>query len=419
MQISFSTKSMRDLNKIREGRDSVTDMGEYGITLDIGMFYSSQALEAHGLKEIDVDGKKAWFARFIQGRAEKRVPFNAMRAPRLKWDTKRTDLNGLMLQIGEECIEECARAGCTYIVIQPLFSGISRADMWGENHEYYYKLGLIAKDAGVCILMENQCRHINGHIVRGVCADATVASGWIDGLNAEMGEEVFGFCLDTGACHLCGQDMGEMAATLGNRVKAVFVRECDGIHEANRLPFTGRNGSGHDTDWQGLIRGLRRIDFDGILMMDASDTLLGFSHLIRSHAYLLMRSVADYLKWQIGMEKCIKEYPERVLFGAGNMCRQYMMHYGEQYPPLFVSDNNPVLWGTTVCGLEVKPPENLRDLPEECAVIICNTFYEEIARQLKDLGVRHIGTFSDECLPVDLCGGKILRIMETGRLVNE
>lgn len=411
MQISFSTKSMRDLSRIKEERDDVTNRNTYGITLDVEIFYSQNALESYGAKELNADAKRERFRRFMQECAGKGVSLNAMRAPRLRWDTKRTDLNDLMLQIGRDCIEECARADCRHIVIQPLFSGIPKADIWQENQRYYYTLGQIAKDAGVRVLMENQCGYVNEHLVRGVCGDPIVTSEWIDKLNEELGEEIFGFCLDTGVCHLCGQDMGEMAAALGKRLKAVLVRECDGTHEASRLPFTGKNETGYDTDWQGLIRGLRRIDFDGILIMDASDTLQGFSHLIRSHAYLLMRSVADYLKWQIGMEKCIKEYPARVLFGAGNMCRQYMMCYGEQNPPLFVSDNNPMLWGTKVYGLEVKPPEQLKELPEECVVIICNTFYEEIAKQLKDLGVKHIGTFSDECLPVELCRKKVLRIM--------
>lgn len=402
MQISFSTRSMWNLSLIREDKKSFSDMDEYGITLDAGVFCSKYFLEHYGAVEFSADTIKERFAKLIENCAMKGVPINAMCMPRLKWDTKRIDLNGLMLQIGTDCIEACAMTECRYMVVQPLFSGISKADLWQENHKYYSLLGQMAKQAGIAVLMENQCGYVNGHFVRGVCADVSVASDWIDALNEELGEEVFGFCLDTGACHLCGQDMGEMAATLGKRVKSVLIRECDSIHEASRLPFTGKNETGHDMDWQGLIRGLRRIDFDGILIMDARDTLRGFSHLIRSHAYLLMRSVADYLKWQIGMEKCMKEYPARVLFGAGNMCRQYMMCYGEQYPPLFVSDNNPKLWGTNVHGLEIKPPEELRELPEECVVIICNTFYEEIARQLKDLGVKHIGTFSDECLPVKL-----------------
>ena len=36
------------------------------------------------------------------------------------------------------------------------------------------------------------------------------------------------------------------------------------------------------------------------------------------------------------------------------MCRNYMKCYGEKYPPKFTCDNNPKLWGTNFCGLEVK-----------------------------------------------------------------
>lgn len=401
MQISFSTKSIHGLSRIGTDPDSIPDKGAYGITLDAESFYSRNALEYYGIKEFDADAARNRFAEFIQRCAKNRVVLNAMRTPHLRWDTKRTDLNGWMLQAGRECIRACAKMECRYIVVQPLFSGIPKACLWQENRRYYSILGQTAKQAGIKILMENQCGCVNGRFVRGACADAGVAAGWIDRLNEELGEEIFGFCLDTGACSLCGQDMGEMAAVLGEKVKAVLVRECDGVHEASRLPFTGKTANGQDTDWQGLIRGLRRIEFDGIMIMDAGDTLKGFSHLLRPYIYPAMRAVADYLKWQIEMEKCIKEYPERVLFGAGNMCRQYMACYGEQYPPLFICDNNPALWGQKVYGIDIKPPEKLKHLPEGCVVIICNTFYEEIAGQLKNMGITKIGTFSDECLPFD------------------
>lgn len=398
MQVSFSTKSIHGLSRTGAGRCGVPAGDAYGITLDVETFYSRNALAYYGKIESDTNAVRERFAEFLLDCTESGVPLHAMRMPRLGWDTKRTDLNDLMLRIGQEGIGACAQAACGYIVIQPLFAGIPGEELWKENHRYYAALGQTAKQAGIRILMENQCGYVNGHLVRGACADAAVAAAWIDELNGEFGEELFGFCLDTGACNLCRQDMGETAAALGDRLKAVMIRECDAVREASRLPYTGRSAAGQDADWQSLIRGLRRIAFDGILIMDAGDTLKGFSHLLRPHVYALICATADYLRWQIGMERDIKEYPARVLFGAGNMCRQYMAYYGEQYPPLYISDNNPELWGTKVCGREVRAPEELKDLPEECVVIICNTFYEEIAAQLRSLGVRRIGTFSDECL---------------------
>lgn len=65
----------------------------------------------------------------------------------------------------------------------------------------------------------------------------------------------------------------------------------------------------------------------------------------------------------------------------------------------FTCDNDAGLWGSFVCGLEVKSPKVLRQIPQDCVVIICNTYYKEIAKQLRDMGVVNIETFNDEYLP--------------------
>lgn len=114
----------------------------------------------------------------------------------------------------------------------------------------------------------------------------------------------------------------------------------------------------------------------------------------------LAKATAEYFKWQIGIENLLKENKSIVLFGAGNMCRNYMKCYGEKYPPLFTCDNNPKLWGTEFCGLEVKPPESLNTISEDCMILICNIYYREIEQQLRDMGISNrIKFFSDEYMP--------------------
>lgn len=76
-----------------------------------------------------------------------------------------------------------------------------------------------------------------------------------------------------------------------------------------------------------------------------------------------------------------------------------MKYYGGKYPPLFTCDNNRNLWGTSFEGLEVRNPEELKSLPSECAVIICNIHYREIETQLREMGVENIGYFNDEYMP--------------------
>lgn len=408
MQISFSTTGIFDPDKPMKYINYISDAGFNSVMLDLSIFCSKYDLEDYGKEQGHIKEKKNINVRRMQEQAERflklcgraSICIDIVRVPSLKWDTKRTDLNSLLLQIGKDCIALCEKIGCSRLIVQPLFSGIEKSDLWTENRKYYMELGESAKEKNICILMENQCSNINGHFYRGVCADVSVASEWIDSLNEELQHDTFGFCLDTGAANLCGQNMGEMAIALGERLKSVRIRDCDGVKEASRLPFTGMNENGDSTDWLSMIRGFREINFNGTLIMDAGNTLRGFSHLLRPQLYPLVKSVADFFSWQITMEKCLKRYSTRVLFGAGKMCQNYMECYGEEYPPLFICDNNADLWGTVCCGLEVRSPESLKELPDSCAVIICNVYYKEIAKQLKEMGIKNIEAFNDEYLPV-------------------
>ena len=82
-----------------------------------------------------------------------------------------------------------------------------------------------------------------------------------------------------------------------------------------------------------------------------------------------------------------------------------MSCYGEKYPPLFTCDNNPQVWGQEVCGLTVHNPQDLRDLPADCAIFICNIYYREIEAQLREMGLQNpIEFFNDECLSTMYAG---------------
>ena len=283
--------------------------------------------------------------------------------------------------------------------MRPLFSGIERGSEWEANRIFYLGLADLAKQNDVMILLENQCLDVNGSLNRGICAESDEAVSWVDRLNAECGEERFGFCMDVGVCNLCGQNMREFAVSLGSRIKAVILRDCDGIRENAMLPFTCVDKEQFRTDWQNLIRGLREICFDGLLIMDFKSMTTAFSRFLRPGLIKFAQEIAEFFRWQIGMKSVLKKYDTRVLFGAGNMCRNYMKCYGKKYPPLFTCDNNPKLWNTEFEGLQVKNPDELKTLPKDCGVIICNIFYREIENQLRAMGIENIGYFNDEYMP--------------------
>ena len=82
------------------------------------------------------------------------------------------------------------------------------------------------------------------------------------------------------------------------------------------------------------------------------------------------------------------------------MCRNYMKCYGKEFPPLFTCDNNKFRWGEWFEGLKIRPPEALKELDKDCAIFICNIYYKEIERQLRDMGLRNpIEFFNDEYMP--------------------
>lgn len=321
-------------------------------------------------------------------------------APYLRRNTQREDLNGFLGQLAEESIRICGQTGCKYVVVRPLHAGIEKDRLWDVNRKFYLSLAVTAEEQGVTILLENGCQSVNGHLVRGICSDGRTAAEWVDKLNEEAGSARFGFCMDVGVCNLCGQNMYDFILGLGDRLKAVVLRDCDGSRENAMLPFTCVSKGTSQTDWLNFIRGLRETGFDGVLALNLKDTAAAFSPILRPGLVSMAKSVADYFKWQIELEGLLPQYPSRVLFGAGNMCRNYMKCYGEKYPPLFTCDNNSKLWGTEFCGLEVKSPEALKELPPDCAIFICNVYYREIERQLRGMGLKNpVEFFNDEYMP--------------------
>lgn len=160
-------------------------------------------------------------------------------------NTKRDDLENLLSRLAKESIKVCKEAGCGQLIVKPFFAGVPRGKEWEVNRRYYLDLAGIARENGVVILLENQCRDVNGHWVRGICSDADEAVAWINRLNKEAGEERFGFCMDVGAGSLCGQNMQDFAVLLGERIKAVVLRDCDGHNETSMFPFIGIGWDSH------------------------------------------------------------------------------------------------------------------------------------------------------------------------------
>ncbi len=209
----------------------------------------------------------------------------------------------------------------------------------------------------------------------------------------------FGLCFDIGTATLCGQDLFSAIKPLGERLKAVIIRDTDGIHDVAMLPYTACI-RGQQTQWLEMIRALRKVDFDGDLILDFGDTYGCMPDPLRKTVLSFARETGEFLMWHIGMERMVRKYEKRVLFGAGNMCREYLSNYGKDYPPLFTCDNNSARWGEDFYGITIENPEKLKELSPDTAIFICNIYYDEITAQLREMGLPNpIEKFSDEYMP--------------------
>lgn len=413
MHIICAPKGIVDRNHPGQGIGDISQAGFDCLLLDLSLFCPADVMEQSGEPILHTGASRQTIflcehpeelynsvEPMLEQCRERNVRYTAVRAPYLRRDTKRGDSEALLTRLAEESVAVCGRAGCRYLIVRPLSAGILPEKLWERNRAFYLNLAECAKKYEMQILLENQCTDYNGHLLRGLCADSGQAVLWIDALNEAAGEERFGFCMDVGVCNICGQNMYDFILALGKRLKAVTLRDCDGNSESALLPFTAVKRGESRTDWLNLIRGLRETGFDGELIMDIYDTASAFSPILRPELLRMAKAVAAYFNWQIGMEKLLKKYPSRVLFGAGNMCRAYMKCYGEKYPPLFTCDNNEKLWGSRFEGLEVKNPQCLTELPADCAVFICNIYYREIEAQLQRMGVKNpVEFFNDEYMP--------------------
>lgn len=165
---------------------------------------------------------------------------------------------------------------------------------WEWTKEMLDSLAPVAKDLKITICIEKP-------VMKNSCSDKGKETAYVDYMNEKYGAEVLGFCFDTGHANLSGVDLEEFIMRIGHRLKVLHIHDNDGIRNLHQIPFTvgGDYENVSPTDWNGFIRGLRKIQFDQVLSFETASALSIFPKKMKADVLRFVAQIGNYFVGEI------------------------------------------------------------------------------------------------------------------------
>lgn len=202
--------------------------------------------------------------------------------------------NDYIVSVIKKSIEITGYLNCPYIVIHPVFGKydkwLDKEEEYKINIEFYAQFIPLLKKCGVKACLENMWVSNKDKIYAAACTDFDEVVKYIDELNGIAGEELFGFCLDTGHVTLTSGNMRYAIRTLGKKIKVLHLHDVDGVKDSHTLPFLGVS------DWDLILRELVGVGYEGTLNFEALKWWNNFPKELYFDALCLLSSVGNYFK---------------------------------------------------------------------------------------------------------------------------
>jgi sugar phosphate isomerase/epimerase len=203
------------------------------------------------------------------------------------------------IEVTEKHIALCAYLGCPAIVIHGTTAPeITKEQERAFNLDMYRRLIPAAKKYGVKVCLENLLVLYDCDPYEGNCSNADEACWFLDTLNAEAGEEAFGFCFDVGHAVLTGANLYQYLVTLGKRLTVLHIQDNDGASDGHMLPFTQleRRGWRLRIDWEKFILGLREIGYEGPINFEGARGIRVLPEQLRKDGLIYLSAVGRYFR---------------------------------------------------------------------------------------------------------------------------
>ena len=268
LKIGVQSSHWYDEKHPEESMKLIHDCGFESIDYNIHLFFLPKSIRANERSEFfeqSIDEILDHY-RPLKAAAERwQVEIGQLHAPFPLHIEGNDELNDYLIMTVEKSCAVSQFLNCPAVVVHPFIHKDKETERQ-VNLTMYRRMIPFAKRYGVKLCLENLYSDFNGRPIEGCCADAAEACWYIDTLNAEAGEEIFGFCFDIGHANLVGRNVLEFIRTLGPRLTILHIHDNMGEKDSHLIPCTQWYPGG--VDWDSFIQGLKEIGYRGPLAFE-------------------------------------------------------------------------------------------------------------------------------------------------------
>ena len=198
------------------------------------------------------------------------------------------EVHEYLLTVVEKMCVICQMLDCPILVVHPIVVA-DRKQEWELNLAMYRRLMPAARKFGVKICLENMFTTQNVHKIARACSSMDDVCRYIDTLNAEAGEPLFGFCYDVGHANFTGSDPTDAIRLLGNRIGCTHIHDNNGVQDQHTLPFWGT------ICWEAVMKAFAQIGYTGNLSFEAGCFVNNVPEQLRPKSAAYMAEIGRYL----------------------------------------------------------------------------------------------------------------------------
>ena len=310
LAVSVQTAKWFDETKPAESMRYIKECGFEGVDYNINSLFRVSFDEEHLTSFFDksIEKLKEYYRPLKEAAKENNIIFCQSHGILVIYHRDNKQKTEYLLNVTEKMIEVCSYLECKAFVIHPWIGSqfdATKEEEIAVNMELYRRLMPTAKRCGVKICLENLWEKQNGAYVDAPCIDADEACAYIDALNQEAGEEVFGFCLDVGHAKFYNTDIYEFIKKLGKRLTITHLHENDGNTDAHLIPFTQIDPieKGLCIDWDRVLQAMHEIHYEGSLSFETASAIVNLPFKLKTKALKFIRELGFCFKEHIQKPK--------------------------------------------------------------------------------------------------------------------